>query len=74
MSRTHKPTRGDKVNDGSRIPNANGVISRLIYEAGEGLVEIVVKYDDEDVYYDAQDFDFAWTDKYGGVWVLQHNH
>lgn len=72
MSSRHKPTRGDKVNDGSRIPYANGTIIRLLYD--DGLSEIVVRYDDTIVHYDAGDFDFAWTDKYGGVWVLQHNH
>lgn len=71
MSLRHTPSRKDKVNDSSRA-HANGFIHRLIYD--DGLSEIVVKYDDGLVYYDKADFDFAWTDKYGGVWVLQHNH
>lgn len=72
MSISHMPRKGDKVNDGSRIPHANGTIIRLIYD--DGLSEIVVRYDNGVEYYDKEDFDFAWTDKYGGVWVLQHNH
>jgi hypothetical protein len=68
MSRTHKPQRGDKVNDTRRIPNANGFVVRILYD--EGPSEVVVKFDDGTETYDYSEFEYSWTDKYGGVFEV----
>lgn len=70
MSIKHEPGKGDKVHDYRRVPHANGVISGFVYEAGEGIVEVIVRFDDGPVYYDVTDFDYNWTDKYGGTYIL----
>ena len=68
MSKNHFPQKGDKVNDKSRIPNANGFVVRVLYD--EGPDEVVVRFDDEVVNYDYEQFRYAWTDTYGGVFIL----
>lgn len=68
MSKKHKPQRGDKVNDKRRIPHANGFVERIIYDGGP--TEVVVRFDNEIVYYDYSEFEFSWTDTYGGVFIL----
>lgn len=69
MSRNHFPRRGDKVNDSRRIPHANGTIIKLLW-SDDGLEEIIVKYDNETVFYDADEFVMKWTDRYGGAFIL----
>lgn len=68
MSVRHKPAIGDKVHDFRRVPHANGSINRILYD--DGPSEIIVKYDDGLVYYDYTDFDYCWTDRYGGTYIL----
>lgn len=69
MSRNHKPKRGDKVNDTRRIPHANGVIIALLWTE-DGLDEIIVRYDNGTECYDASEFEYTWTDRYGGAYIL----
>ena len=68
MSRNHKPRRGDKVNDTRRIPHANGVIIRILYD--DGPDEVIVKFDNGIECYDYSEFEFTWTDRYGGAFIL----
>jgi hypothetical protein len=68
MSRKHFPQRGDKVNDVSRIPNANGFVVRVLYD--DGPDEVIVRFDDGLVTYSYSQFEYAWTDLYGGVFEI----
>jgi hypothetical protein len=72
MSKQHRPTRQDKVNDQQRFSEgkqANGFIHRLIY-GDDGLETIMVRFDDGIENYDAEQFHYRWTDRLGGVWQL----
>jgi hypothetical protein len=72
MSKKHKPTRGDKVNDQQRFSEgkeANGFIHHLVY-GDDGLETILVRFDDGTEHYDAEEFQYRWTDNYGGVYQL----
>lgn len=61
MSATHKPQRGDRVNDKRRNPPyQNGFVHRILYDDGPN--EVVVKYDDELVFYDYSEFEYSWAD------------
>lgn len=69
MPRPHYPRRNDKVNDSSRIPHANGFIIRILY-GDDGPEEVMVKYDNAITFYDWEQFEFSWTDRYGGCWII----
>lgn len=69
MPRKHLPRKGDKVNDIRRTPNANGFVRRVLY-GDDGPEEVVVKYDDDIVTYDYDEFRYAWTDHYQGTFIL----
>ena len=69
MSRNHKVKVGDTVNDSRRIPHANGKVIRLLWD-DEGLQEVLVKFDNATVFYDADEFVMKWTDRYGGAFIL----
>lgn len=64
----HIPRRGDKVNDTRRIPHANGVIQRILYDGGPESV--MVKFDNGVEFYDYEDLRNRWTDDYGGTFIL----
>lgn len=69
MSQKHKPQRLDKVNDKRRIaPYQNGFVLRILYD--DGPDEVIVKYDNELVFYDYDEFRWTWTDHYGGCFIL----
>ena len=68
MSKTHFPRRGDKVNDIRRLPHANGFVQRVLYD--DGPDEVVVRFDDDIKSYDYAEFQYSWTDTYGGVFIL----
>ena len=69
MSLTHKPQAGDKVNDMSRIPHANGVVKAILYD--DGPQEVIVKFDNGVETYDYSEFEYSWTDKFGGVFIIR---
>lgn len=68
MSKNHIPKNGDKVNDNRRIPHANGTVVRILYD--DGPDEVVVKFDNGIEVYDYDEFRHTWTDRYGGVFLL----
>lgn len=69
MSNSHKPRRGDPVNDRRRLPLlANGTVERILYDDGPDTV--IVRFDRELVFYEYSEFVDAWTDTYGGVFIL----
>ena len=70
MSLRHFPRRGDKVNDVSRAPNGNGFVIRVLYN--DGPDEVMVRFDDGVHYYDFSEFQYSWTDGYGGVFIVQN--
>lgn len=70
MSLKHFPSKGDKVNDIRRRPNANGFVVRILY-TDDGPEEVLVKYDDGVEFYDFDDFRYTWTNTLGGVFILQ---
>lgn len=72
VSRTHKPQRGDKVNDTRRIPHANGSVLRILYN--DGPEEVIVRFDDGIETYDYEEFRYTWTDKFGGCFILNNDH
>lgn len=67
MSRKHFPRFRDKVNDNRRL-HANGHVLAVSYN--DGPDEVVVRFDDEIIYYDFSEFQYTWTDAYGGVFLL----
>lgn len=67
--KTRKPTKGDKVNDLGRAPNANGFVVRVLYTE-EGPEEVLVKFDNSMEFYDYDEFTSTWTDNYGGCFIL----
>lgn len=70
MSKTHKAQRGDKVNDSRRLPKtANGTIIAMLY-SDDGPDEVIVLYDQERELYDYSEFQYSWTDAYGGTFIL----
>lgn len=69
MSKKHFPRKGDKVNDSRRIPHANGVITALLWSE-DGLEEVAVRFDNGPELYEYSEFEFTWTDKYGGTFIL----
>lgn len=69
MSNSHKPRPQDKVNDRRRkAPYQNGFVLRILYD--DGPDEVMVKYDDEVVTYEYSEFEYTWTDTFGGVFIL----
>ena len=68
MSRRHAPQKGDKVNDIRRLPNANGFVVRILYD--DGPSEVIVKFDDRSTTYEYSEFEYTWTDKFGGCFIL----
>jgi len=68
MSKNHFPRRGDKVNDTRRIPHANGFVQRVMYN--DGPESVVVRFDNGVEEYDYEEFQYTWTDRYGGVFIL----
>lgn len=68
MSKRHFPAKGDKVNDSRRMPHANGFVQRVMY--ADGPEEVIVNFDDKVEIYDFSEFEFSWTDKYGGAFIL----
>jgi hypothetical protein len=68
MSRKHFPQRGDKVNDSRRTPHANGFVLRVIFD--DGPDEVIVRFDNGIHNYDYHEFEYTWTDRYGGVFIL----
>lgn len=69
MSKRHFPTRGDRVNDNRRKSGyANGHVVRVTYD--DGPDEVIVKFDDELVHYDYEEFRYTYTEAYGGCFIL----
>ena len=66
MGKRH-PRFRDKVND-NRREHANGYVLAVTFN--DGPDEVVVRFDDEIVYYQYEEFEFTWTDGYGGVFLL----
>lgn len=64
----HKVQKGDKVNDKERIPFANGFVIGILYD--DGPSEVLVRFNNGVEYYDYTRFEFTWTDRYGGVFIL----
>lgn len=64
----HKVQKGDKVNDKERIPFANGFVIAILYD--EGPSEVLVRFDNGVECYDYTQFEYTWTDRYGGVFIL----
>lgn len=69
MSLTHKVRKGDKVNDIRRIPHANGTVIAILYD--DGPAEVIVLFDNGIDTYDYSEFEYSWTDSYGGVFIIQ---
>lgn len=67
MSLNHKPRRGDKVNDRNRT-HANGFVQRILYD--DGPSEVLVKYDDGMEFYSYSEFEYTYTDHFGGVFII----
>lgn len=69
MSKRHFPQRGDKVNDSRRpVGFKNGFVRNLTYD--DGPENVYVKFDDEVVEYDFEEFRYSYTEAYGGVFML----
>lgn len=69
MSKDHFPSKGDKVNDTRRpSPYQNGFVIRILYD--DGPDEVIVRFDDEVMNYEYEEFRYSWTDTYGGVFIL----
>lgn len=69
MSKDHFPSKGDKVNDTRRpSPYQNGFVIRILYD--DGPDEVLVRFDDEVINYEYEEFRYSWTDTYGGVFIL----
>lgn len=77
MSLNHKPRRGDKVNDRRRGPyRSNGFVICVLYD--DGPSEVLCSFPNkegrpETEYYDFSEFEFSWTDSFGGVFELSHH-
>lgn len=67
MSNKHFPKTGDKVND-TRRTHANGHVVKVIYN--DGPDEVMVRFEDGIEYYDYHEFEYSWTDNYGGCFIL----
>jgi len=70
--RHHKMVNGDKVNHQGRFKEGkqgNGFVRRIIY-GDDGPEEVIVQFDDGTEIYPYEDFRHAWTDDYGGVYML----
>lgn len=68
MSASHKPQKNDKVNDVSRVPHANGFVLRILYD--DGPSEVMVRFDNGIEFYEYSEFEYSWTDGYGGVFII----
>lgn len=69
MSLNHFTRKGDPVNDRRRsAPYQNGFVTRVLYN--DGPDEVMVRYDNETVFYDFEEFRYTWTDTFGGVFIL----
>lgn len=69
MSKNHLPQQGDKVNDVRRDnPFRNGFVIRVLYD--DGPDEVLVRFDNGVESYQFSAFEYSWTDRLGGVFML----